>query len=116
MGQGTRMLDVVELEGRRYELPVEITRWEPPFAVHLLIQGQSHRSTVKYEIEEVEGGVLLTRTIATRYTGLVSTMFGTAIHRAEEEKAAADLIRLKEQMESTLRPIGPTTQPAPASD
>ncbi|MCG3179416.1 MAG: hypothetical protein BIFFINMI_01751 [Phycisphaerae bacterium] len=112
LSAGARSVDVMEIDGRRYELNVRIVKVEPPSLLQLKLEGEGFQSTVTYMLQDAEsGGTTLTVNSASRYSGLMPRLMGAMVTSAANEKLHADLDRLRKLAEA---PQVPTTQPASA--
>jgi hypothetical protein len=99
-GPGSRFRDVFEDLGQRVELEAEVVALEPPRLLEVRLVADAFEATSRSTLAESGPGTLLAVAIETTYTKLAARLVAPVIARHGQKQLEADLVRLKELVES----------------
>jgi uncharacterized protein YndB with AHSA1/START domain len=95
LGRGSRMRQVLDVSGRRIDVELEVTRFEPPRGAETRFSTNGIDLVNHYALEPTAGGTRLTQSIDARPTSLSARMIVPIVQPRLEQKLSEDLERLR---------------------
>lgn len=111
-----RSTEIIELDGRRYEIRSQVTALEPGrrIALHMIADG--FEDDTEYVMEERDGSTVLHYKNDAHYTMLIARLMSPIICREVERKVKTDFGKLRELLArepaAVIPPPRPGSQPA----
>ena len=96
LGTGSRVRQVLEVSGRRIDVELEITAYEPPTGAETRFSTNGIEVVNAYALEAAGAGTRLTQSVDAKPSGLTARMLVPVIQPRLEEKLTQDLERLRE--------------------
>jgi uncharacterized protein YndB with AHSA1/START domain len=98
LGPGTRVRQVLDVSGRRIDVVLEITRYEPPARAETRFSTNGIQVVNGYELAAAGAGTRLTQSIDAKPSGLAARMLVPIVQPRLEEKLTQDLERLRVEL------------------
>jgi uncharacterized protein YndB with AHSA1/START domain len=98
LGQGSRVRQILEISGRRIDVQLEITAYDPPNGAETQFESNGVTVVSHYRLEPNGGGTRLTQAIEAKPTSFSGRMIVPLVQPRLEEKVSQDLERLKETL------------------
>jgi uncharacterized protein YndB with AHSA1/START domain len=98
LGTGSRVRQVLEVSGRRIDVELEITAYEPPSGAQTQFSTNGIEVVSSYALEAAGAGTRLTQSIEARPSGLAARMLVPIVQPRLEQKVTEDLARLREEL------------------
>jgi carbon monoxide dehydrogenase subunit G len=98
LGRGAHVRQVLEISGRRIDVQLEITSYEPPNGAETVFSTNGIEVVNAYELVATDGGTRLTQTVDAKPSGLTARMLVPVIQPRLEEKLTQDLERLRAEL------------------
>ena len=98
LGRGSRVRQVLEVSGRRIDVELEITRYEPPSGAETKFSTNGIDVVSEYALEPNGGGTRLTQTIDAKPTSIGARMIVPVVQPRLEAKLTEDLERLRAEL------------------
>ena len=98
LGTGSRVRQVLEVSGRRIDVELEITGYDPPRGAETRFSTNGIEVVNAYELESAGGGTRLTQSVDAKPSGLTARMLVPVIQPRLEEKLTQDLERLRVEL------------------
>ena len=96
LGQGAHVRQVLEISGRRIDVELEITSYEPPSGAETVFSTNGIEVVNAYALAATGGGTRLTQSVDAKPSGLTARMLVPIIQPRLEQKLTEDLERLRE--------------------
>jgi len=96
LGQGAHVRQVLEISGRRIDVELEITSYDPPNGAETVFSTNGIEVVNAYALEATGGGTRLTQSVDAKPSGLTARMLVPIIQPRLEQKLTEDLERLRE--------------------
>jgi carbon monoxide dehydrogenase subunit G len=96
LGKGARVRQVLEISGRRIDVELEITAYDPPNGAETVFSTNGIAVVNAYALEATGGGTRLTQSVDAKPSGLTARMLVPVIQPRLEQKLTEDLERLRE--------------------
>jgi carbon monoxide dehydrogenase subunit G len=98
LGRGSRVRQVLEISGRRIDVEMEITAYEPPTGAETSFSTNGIQVVNAYAFEAAGAGTRLTQAVEAKPSGLTARMLVPVIQPRLEEKLTQDLERLRSEL------------------
>jgi carbon monoxide dehydrogenase subunit G len=98
LGTGSRVRQVLQVSGRRIDVELEITGYDPPRGAETRFSTNGIEVVNAYALEPSGGGTRLTQSVDAKPSGLTARMLVPVIQPRLEEKLTQDLERLRVQL------------------
>jgi carbon monoxide dehydrogenase subunit G len=98
LGRGSRVRQVLEVSGRRIDVEMEVTAYEPPTGAQTRFSTNGIEVVNAYALEAAGAGTRLTQAIEAKPGGLTARMLVPVIQPRLEEKVTQDLERLRAEL------------------
>jgi len=98
MGRGSRVRQVLEVSGRRIDVELEITTYDPPNGAETRFSTNGIEVVNAYELSGSQAGTTLTQSVDAKPSGLTARMLIPIIQPRLEEKLTQDLERLRAEL------------------
>jgi carbon monoxide dehydrogenase subunit G len=98
LGRGSRVRQVLEISGRRIDVEMEITAYEPPTGAETSFSTNGIQVVNAYALEAAGAGTRLTQAVEAKPSGLTARMLVPVIQPRLEEKLTQDLERLRSEL------------------
>jgi carbon monoxide dehydrogenase subunit G len=98
LGRGSRVRQVLEVSGRRIDVELEITEYDPPRGAETRFSTNGIEVVNAYALEPSGGGTRLTQSVDAKPSGLTARMLVPVIQPRLEEKLTQDLERLRVEL------------------
>ena len=98
LGRGSRVRQVLEVSGRRIDVEIEVTRYDPPRGAETRFSTNGIEVVSEYALEAGGAGTRLTQSVDAKPSGLTARMLVPVIQPRLEEKLTQDLERLRAQL------------------
>jgi uncharacterized protein YndB with AHSA1/START domain len=98
LGHGSRLRQVLDVSGRRIDVQLEVTRYEPPHGAETRFSTNGIDLVNDYALEPTAAGTRLTQSIDARPTSLTARMIVPVVQPRLEQKLSEDLERLRETL------------------
>jgi carbon monoxide dehydrogenase subunit G len=96
LGRGATARQVLEISGRRIDVELEITAYDPPNGAETRFSTNGIEVVNAYALEAAGGGTRLTQSVDAKPSGLTARMLVPVIQPRLEQKLTEDLERLRE--------------------
>jgi carbon monoxide dehydrogenase subunit G len=96
LGRGAHVRQVLEISGRRIDVQLEITSYDPPNAAETVFSTNGIEVVNAYALVATDAGTRLTQTVDAKPSGLTARMLVPVIQPRLEQKLTEDLERLRE--------------------
>lgn len=96
LGEGSRVRQVLEISGRRIDVELEITSYDPPKGAETVFSTNGIKVVNAYALEVMGAGTRLTQSVDAKPSGLTARMLVPIIQPRLEQKLTEDLERLRE--------------------
>jgi uncharacterized protein YndB with AHSA1/START domain len=100
LGSGSRLRQVLDVSGRRIDVQLEVTRYEPPQGAQTRFSTNGIDVVSDYALEPTASGTRLTQSIDAKPTSLSARMIVPIVQPRLEQKLTEDLERLRETLAS----------------
>jgi carbon monoxide dehydrogenase subunit G len=98
LGRGSRVRQVLEISGRRVDVEMEITRYDPPSGAETRFSTNGIEVVNEYALAQVGGATRLTQSLEAKPSGLSARLLMPVIQPRLEEKLTQDLERLRAEL------------------
>jgi carbon monoxide dehydrogenase subunit G len=98
LGEGSRVRQVLDVSGRRIDVELEITRYDPPSGAETRFSTNGIEVVNAYALEAAGSGTRLTQSVDAKPSGLTARMLVPIIQPRLEEKLTQDLERLRAEL------------------
>jgi carbon monoxide dehydrogenase subunit G len=98
MGRGSRVRQVLEVSGRRIDVELEVTSYDPPKGAETRFSTNGIEVVNAYELSGSGSGTTLTQSVDAKPSGLTARMLIPIIQPRLEEKLTQDLERLRAEL------------------
>jgi uncharacterized protein YndB with AHSA1/START domain len=98
LGKGSRVRQVLDVSGRRVDVQLEITRYEPPHGAETRFSTNGIDLVNDYRLESTATGTRLTQSIDATPTSLSARMIVPLVQPRLEQKLTEDLERLRQTL------------------
>jgi carbon monoxide dehydrogenase subunit G len=98
LGRGSRVRQVLEVSGRRIDVELEITRYDPPSGAETRFSTNGIEVVNAYSLAPSGTGTRLTQSVDAKPSGFTARMLVPVIQPRLEEKLTQDLERLRSQL------------------
>jgi carbon monoxide dehydrogenase subunit G len=98
LGAGSRVRQILEVSGRRIDVEMEITGYDPPTGAETRFSTNGIEVVNAYALEAAGAGTRLTQAIEARPSGLTARLLVPVIQPRLEEKVTEDLERLRAEL------------------
>jgi uncharacterized protein YndB with AHSA1/START domain len=98
LGRGSRVRQILEVSGRRIDVEMEVTGYEPPTGAETRFSTNGIEVVNAYALEAAGAGTRLTQAIDARPSGLTARLLVPVIQPRLEEKVTEDLERLRAEL------------------
>jgi uncharacterized protein YndB with AHSA1/START domain len=98
LGRGSRVRQVLEVSGRRIDVELEITTYDPPSGAETRFSTNGIEVVNAYELSGSPTGTTLTQSVDAKPSGLTARMLIPIIQPRLEEKLTQDLERLRAEL------------------
>ena len=102
--RGSRYRDVFEDLGQRIVLEAELVEVDEPHELVVHLTADAFEATITQRLDAANGGTRLSAAIETTYTKLAGRVLAGVVTRHAQKQLEADLVRLKELVESQGAP------------
>ncbi len=99
MRVGAKSREILEVNGRRFEMQSEVLRLEPNRMLEVRIQNDFGQTISRYQLEPDNGRTRLTQTMQTNNKGLLARLVAPFIGGAVQSKLDGDFKQLKQLAE-----------------
>jgi uncharacterized protein YndB with AHSA1/START domain len=94
LGQGSRLRQVLDVSGRKIDVELEVTRYDPPRGAETRFSTNGIDLVSDYALEPTATGTRLTQSIDAKPTSLSARMIVPVVQPRLEQKLTEDLERL----------------------
>jgi carbon monoxide dehydrogenase subunit G len=98
LGQGSKVRQVLDVSGRRIDVTLEITGYQPPSGAQTRFSTNGIDVVSSYALEAAGAGTRLTQSIEAKPSGLAARMLVPVIQPRLEKKLSEDLERLRSEL------------------
>ena len=98
LGSGSKVRQVLEVSGRRIDVTLEITGYQPPSGAQTRFSTNGIHVVNSYALEAVGAGTRLTQSVEAKPSGLSARMLVPIIQPRLEQKLIEDLERLRTEL------------------
>ena len=98
LARGSRVRQVLEVSGRRIDVELEITRYDPPSGAETRFSTNGIEVVNAYSLAPTGAGTRLTQSVDAKPSGFAARMLVPVIQPRLEEKLTQDLERLRAQL------------------
>jgi carbon monoxide dehydrogenase subunit G len=98
LGAGSRVRQVLEVSGRRIDVELEITSYDPPNGAESVFSTNGIEVVNAYSLAAAGGGTRLTQSVDAKPSGFTARMLVPVIQPRLEEKLTQDLERLRTEL------------------
>jgi carbon monoxide dehydrogenase subunit G len=98
LGRGSRVRQVLEVSGRRIDVELEITTYDPPNGAETRFSTNGIEVVNAYDLSGSGSGTTLTQSVDAKPSGLTARMLIPVIQPRLEEKVTQDLERLRAEL------------------
>jgi uncharacterized protein YndB with AHSA1/START domain len=98
LGTGSRVRQVLDVSGRRIDVELEITRYDPPNGAETVFSTNGLEVVNAYALEAAGDGTRLTQSVDAKPSGLTARMLVPIVQPRLEEKLTQDLERLRAEL------------------
>jgi hypothetical protein len=98
LGRGSKVRQVLDVSGRRIDVTLEVTGYEPPTGAQTRFSTNGIDVVNSYALEAVGGGTRLTQSVEAKPSGLAARMLVPVVQPRLEQKLTEDLERLRAEL------------------
>lgn len=98
LGPGSKVRQVLEVSGRRIDVTLEITGYEPPSGAQTQFSTNGIQVVSSYALEAAGAGTRLTQSLEAKPSGLSARMLVPLVQPRLEQKLTEDLERLRAEL------------------
>ena len=98
LGRGSRVRQVLDVSGRRIDVELEITSYDPPSHAETRFNTNGIEVVNAYVLEAAGAGTRLTQSVDAKPSGLTARMLVPIVQPRLEEKLTKDLERLRVEL------------------
>ena len=98
LGTGSRVRQVLEVSGRRIDVELEITAYDPPNGAETRFSTNGIEVVNAYALAGFPAGTRLTQSVDAKPSGLTARMLVPVVQPRLEEKLTQDLDRLRAEL------------------
>jgi uncharacterized protein YndB with AHSA1/START domain len=98
LGRGSRVRQVLEVSGRRIDVELEVTAYDPPNGAETRFSTNGIEVVNAYALRSSGAGTTLTQSVDAKPSGLTARMLIPVIQPRLEEKLTQDLERLRAEL------------------
>jgi uncharacterized protein YndB with AHSA1/START domain len=98
LGRGSNVRQVLDVSGRRIDVTLEVTAYEPPSGAQTRFSTNGIEVVSSYALEAAGAGTRLTQSIEAKPKGLSARMLVPIVQPRLEQKLTEDLERLKGEL------------------
>lgn len=98
LGRGSRVRQVLEVSGRRIDVELEITAYNPPSGAETRFSTNGIEVVNAYALEPAGTGTRLTQSVDAKPSGFTARMLVPVVQPRLEEKLTQDLERLRVEL------------------
>jgi uncharacterized protein YndB with AHSA1/START domain len=98
LGTGSRVRQVLEVSGRRIDVELEITAYDPPNGAETRFSTNGIMVVNAYALADSGAGTRLTQSVDAKPSGLTARMLVPVVQPRLEEKLTQDLDRLRAEL------------------
>jgi carbon monoxide dehydrogenase subunit G len=98
LGGGSRVRQVLDVSGRRIDVELEITRYDPPARAETRFSTNGIEVVNAYTLEAAGAGTRLTQSVDAKPSGLTARMLVPVVQPRLEQKLTEDLERLRAEL------------------
>jgi uncharacterized protein YndB with AHSA1/START domain len=98
LGRGSRVRQVLDVSGRRIDVELEITHYDPPSGAETRFSTNGIEVVNAYALQAADGGTRLTQSVDAKPSGLTARMLVPIVQPRLEEKLTQDLERLRAEL------------------
>jgi carbon monoxide dehydrogenase subunit G len=98
LGTGSRVRQVLEVSGRRIDVELELTEYDPPSGAETRFSTNGIEVINAYALAPAGAGTRLTQSVAAKPSGLTARLLVPVIQPRLEEKLTQDLERLRVEL------------------
>ena len=98
LGAGSRVRQVLDVSGRRIDVELEVTRYDPPRGAETRFETNGIEVVNAYALEAAGAATRLTQSVDAKPGGLTARMLVPIVQPRLEEKLTHDLERLRAEL------------------
>ena len=98
LGRGSRVRQVLDVSGRRIDVELEVTSYDPPNEAETRFSTNGIEVVNAYELSASGAGTTLTQSVDAKPSGLTARMLVPIVQPRLEEKLTQDLERLRSEL------------------
>ena len=98
LGPGSKVRQVLDVSGRRIDVTLEVTAYEPPSGAQTRFSTNGIEVVSSYALEAAGAGTRLTQSIEAKPSGLTARMLVPVVQPRLEQKLTEDLERLRAEL------------------
>jgi carbon monoxide dehydrogenase subunit G len=98
LGRGSRVRQILEISGRRIDVELEVTAYDPPNGAETRFSTNGIEVVNAYDLAASDGGTTLTQSVDAKPSGFTARMLIPVIQPRLEEKLTQDLERLRAEL------------------
>ena len=98
LGRGSRVRQVLDVSGRRIDVELEVTSYDPPNGAETRFSTNGIEVVNAYELAASGAGTTLTQSVDAKPSGLTARMLVPIVQPRLEEKLTQDLERLRAEL------------------
>jgi uncharacterized protein YndB with AHSA1/START domain len=98
LGTGSRVRQILDVSGRRIDVELEITSYDPPRGAETRFKTNGIEVVNAYALEAAGAGTRLTQSVDAKPSGLTARMLVPIVQPRLEEKLTQDLERLRVEL------------------
>jgi uncharacterized protein YndB with AHSA1/START domain len=98
LGTGSRVRQILDVSGRRIDVELEITSYDPPRGAETRFNTNGIEVVNAYALEAAGAGTRLTQSVDAKPSGLTARMLVPIVQPRLEEKLTQDLERLRVEL------------------
>jgi uncharacterized protein YndB with AHSA1/START domain len=98
LGRGSRVRQVLDVSGRRIDVELEITSYDPPSGAETRFSTNGIEVINAYALEAGGAGTRLTQSVDAKPSGLTARLLVPVVQPRLEEKLTQDLERLRAEL------------------
>jgi carbon monoxide dehydrogenase subunit G len=98
LGRGSRVRQVLDVSGRRIDVELEVTSYDPPNGAETRFSTNGIEVVNAYELAASGAGTTLTQSVDAKPNGLTARMLVPIVQPRLEEKLTQDLERLRTEL------------------
>lgn len=98
LARGSRMRQVLDVSGRRIDVELEVTRYDPPNGAETRFSTNGIEVVNAYRLDAAGTGTRLTQSVDAKPSGLAARLLVPVVQPRLEEKVTQDLERLRAEL------------------